>query len=310
MIILTALVVSYTAAAHEGEDHSKPPGTEAAAAPGVKITLTDTAIKNLGIQTFTATLAPRAATVDLNGTTEFLAERQAIVAAPSAGRVATIAAKVGEQVKKGQTLLTVQPVFVGSSPVAIAAAIGGFVTKQNIVPGQSVTPETTLMEIGDATQLLVRGVMYDSPDMARIKAGQTVRVASRQLGGSPFTGVIQRLDSAFDRGNRTFNVYALIENPGLQLLANMFVVVSVEIAAPADVLTVPAKAILGESGDLFVYVRDGNSFERRSVKLGARFGTDREILEGVFPDEDVVIVGNYQLQFARSAEPKKPELKK
>ena len=29
------------------------------------------------------------------------------------------------------------------------------------------------------------------------------------------------------------------------------------------------------------------------------------MLEGVFPDEEVVTVGNYQLQFAKSTEPKK-----
>jgi len=85
----------------------------------------------------------------------------------------------------------------------------------------------------------------------------------------------------------------------------MQVVLSVEVTEPADILTVPVKAILGESGEQFVFVRNGNEFERRSVKLGAKFGAEREVLEGVFPDEDVVIVGNYQLQFAKSAEPKK-----
>ncbi|HBR67956.1 MAG TPA: hypothetical protein DEA55_01095, partial [Rhodospirillaceae bacterium] len=72
-----------------------------------------------------------------------------------------------------------------------------------------------------------------------------------------------------------------------------------------DILTVPVKAILGDSGEQFVFVRSGNAFERRSVKLGAKFGAEREVLEGVFPDEEVVTVGNYQLQFAKSAEAKK-----
>jgi membrane fusion protein, heavy metal efflux system len=87
------------------------------------------------------------------------------------------------------------------------------------------------------------------------------------------------------------------------------VVLSIEITTPADILTVPVKAILGDSGEQFVFVRSGNDFERRSVKLGAKFGTDREVLEGVFPDEEVVTVGNYQLQFAKSSEPKKDEHK-
>ncbi len=122
-------------------------------------------------------------------------------------------------------------------------------------------------------------------------------------------GKVQRMDGAYDRGSRTFNVYALVGNPDRKLLANMQVVLSIEITTPADILAVPVKAILGESGEQFVFVRSGNDFERRSVKLGAKFGGDREVLEGVFPDEEVVTVGNYQLQFAKSAEPKKDEHK-
>ncbi|MEW6406653.1 MAG: efflux RND transporter periplasmic adaptor subunit, partial [Chloroflexota bacterium] len=201
-------------------------------------------------------------------------------------------------------------IFVGSSPVSIPSPIEGYVTKQNVVLGQSVTPEAGLMEIGDSSEVLVRGVMYETPDVAKVQVGQNVSVNSSLIGSNSLRGRVQRMDGAYDRGSRTLNVYALVENPDRRLLANMQVVLSIEVAEPADILTVPVKAILGESGEQFVFVRSGNEFERRSVKLGAKFGTEREVLEGVFPDEDVVTVGNYQLQFAKSAEPKKNETKK
>lgn len=295
--------------AHEGEDHAAAPGTEASAGVVSTVTLSDTAINNLGIQTVKAVIAPRAASVDVNGLVEFLPERQAIITSRAAGRVSEIHVKVGEKVTKGQRLLTIQPIFVGSSPVAIPSPLTGFVTKQSVVLGQSVTPEAALMEVGDPTEILVRGVMYETPDVTKIQVGQSVRVTSSLIGSDALVGKVQRMDGAYDRGSRTFNVYALVNNPDRRLLANMQVVLSIEIATPADILTVPVKAILGESGEQFVFVRSGSNFERRSVRLGAKFGNDREVLEGVFPDEEVVTVGNYQLQFAKSAEPKKDEHK-
>lgn len=177
-----------------------------------------------------------------------------------------------------------------------------------------MTPEIGLMEIGDSSEVLVRGVMYETPDVTKVQVGQNVSVNSSLIGNQPLKGKVQRMDGAYDRGSRTLNVYALVENPDRRLLANMQVVLSIEVTEPADILTVPTKAILGDSGEQFVFVRNGNDFERRSVKLGAKYGTEREVLEGVFPDEDVVTVGNYQLQFAKSAEPKKdaatPDAKK
>lgn len=303
--IVAVIGLSTPAIAHEGEDHAAAPGTEETVQVTSSIELSETAINNLGIQTVKATIAPRATTVDVNGNVEFLPERQAIATSRAAGRVSEIHVKVGEKVTKGQSLLTIQPIFVGSSPVSIPSPLDGYVTKQNVVLGQSVTPEAGLMEIGDSSQVLVRGVMYETPDVAKIQVDQNVSVNSSLIGTTPLKGKVQRMDGAYDRGSRTLNVYALVENPDRRLLANMQVVLSIEVSEPADILTVPVKAILGESGEQFVFVRNGNEFERRSVKLGAKFGSEREVLEGVFPDEDVVTVGNYQLQFAKSIEPKK-----
>lgn len=118
-LITSALVavigLSAPAIAHEGEDHAAAPGTEETVQATSVIELSDTAINNLGIQTVKAAIAPRATTVDVNGIVEFLPERQAIATARAAGRVSEIHVKVGEKVTKGQSLLTIQPIFVGSN---------------------------------------------------------------------------------------------------------------------------------------------------------------------------------------------------
>lgn len=302
--LLASLAFGSQAFAHAGHDEA--PGSDSAGVAS-NVALSDAAINNLGIETVKAVISPRAATVDVGGVVEIPPERQAIINSSAAGRVSEIHIKVGEKIGKGQKLLTIQPIFVGSSPVAIMSPISGYVTKQSVVIGQSVTPESALMEVSDPSEVLVRGIMYETPDVSKIQVGQKVYVSSALLGSQPLTGTVQRLDGAFDSGSRTFNLYALVPNPERRLLANMQVRLAVETASPADVLTVPFKAVLGDSGEQFVFVRNGNEFERRIVKLGVRYGNEVEVLEGVFPDEDVVTVGNYQLQFAKPADAKPKE---
>ena len=62
--------------------------------------------------------------------------------------------------------------------------------------------------------------------------------------------------------------------------------------------TRPRRAVLGSLGKLFVFVEnDEGQFEKREVVTGIRAGNLVEIVEGVLPDEKVVTVGNYQLQY-------------
>ena len=90
----------------------------------------------------------------------------------------------------------------------------------------------------------------------------------------------------------------LLDNPELQLRPNMQASVSIAIGEAQEVLAVPQRAVLGDLGNLFVFVRDGNTFERRNVVVGMKAGDQVEIVEGVLPGDNVVTEGNYQLQFA------------
>lgn len=296
ILLLASLAFSSQGLAHVGHDEA--PGTDGGATAN-QVTLSEAAIKNLGIDTVKATIAPHAPSIRLNALVGFLPEKRFIITPGTAGRVSEILAKIGEKVGKGQALLSIQPVTVGSSPVTLASPIDGVVVKQSVVGGQSVTTETAVMEVADPSQVLVRGTLYETPDVSRISVGQKVHVTSELLRDKESEGIVQRVDNAFDKESRTFNVYALIDNKEAKLLGNMQVAMAVEIGEPSEVLAIPAKAILGDNGEYFVFTRDGNNFERRSVMLGAEFGDLREVLEGVLPDEEVVTVGNYQLQFAK-----------
>ena len=292
--LLIALNTS-VARAHEGHSHGP---EEGATVPTGPVTLTDEAIKNLGIQTFEANPMPLQRTIQMIGRIEGLPERQAKIAPRSEGRVAEILVKLGDRVTAGQPMLRFEPLTVGNPPVVLRSPIDGFVIRQDANIGQALTPETVLMEVADYSHVLARGMTFETADLALIKPGQHAQVRLSVFPERVFEGKVQRLDVGLERESRTFEVFVLLDNPELQLRPNMQASVSIAIGEAQEVVAVPERAVLGDLGNLFVFVRDGNTFERRNVVLGIRSGEMIELTEGVLPGDQVVIQGQYQLQFA------------
>ena len=301
-ILITALL-PLAAAAHEGHVHG--PGETEAVQTG-PVVLTDEAIKNLGVQTVAATVAPLQRTIGMIGRIEGLPERLAKIAPRAEGRVAEILVKLGDRVAAGQPVLRFEPRTVGNPPVVLTSPIAGFVVRQEASLGQALNPDTVLMEVADYSQVLARGMTFESPDLSLIKPGQNATVRLDVFRDRTFQGKVQRLDVGLERESRTFEVYVLLDNPELQLRPNMQASVSIAIGDPQEVLAVPQRAVLGDLGNLFVFVRDGNSFERRNVVIGIKSGDQVEIVEGVLPGDNVVTEGHYQLQFATGAKKEEP----
>ncbi len=291
--------------AHEGHDHAPVPGQGAAVGTG-PIVLTNEAVRNLKIESVEAKLMPLQSGISMSAQIRALPEKEAKVSARFEGRVLEILVKLGEAVSQGQPLLKLDPVAIGNPPVTLRSPINGYVTRLNLSIGQGFTTETVLLEVADYSRVLARGESYENPELQKIQVGQEARVTLDAYPGKVFRGEIQRKDIGLEAESRTFEVYALLDNPELQLRPYMLATLSVGIGDTTELLAVPSRAVLGELGGYFVFVREGNTFERRNVMLGVRSGDLVEILEGVLPGEQVVVTGNYQLQYANPTAPAKP----
>jgi cobalt-zinc-cadmium efflux system membrane fusion protein len=274
---------------------------------GGPVELTDTAIANLGVETTEAEIVDLRPSVDLVAQVEPLPENVVQITPRFEGAVGEILVKLGETVKAGQPLLRVVPRTVGNPDVVLKSSLNGAVTAVNVTLGQAFSPDTVLMVVGDYSKVLARGTAYENPEVLALKIGDPATLTVDVYPGHRFDGVIQRSDVGLESESKTFEVYALVDNHEGKLRPNLLGQLSVGTGKAQPVLAVPDKSILGDLGNLFVFVRDGKVFEKRLVRIGIRSGGQVEILEGVFPGEQVVTRGNYQLQFASSATPKKKE---
>ena len=298
--ILIALFFVVSDRTLAGGDHDHGESTFAGSQILKTLVLPQEVINNLKIETVVAQFAPIQQSITVLAEVKLLPESQLIITPRFLGRISQVYVRLGEQVKKGQPLVTIEPITVGSQPITLTALIEGAIIQQNSTVGQAVSAGDVLIKVADFKKILAKGLMYESPDLGKIQVGQHVLLGVTSYPNQFFKGVIQRLSPAIDEQTRTFSIYALVENTDEKLMPNMQGDLTIEVGDELMLLTVPERAVLGTLGNHFIYVAEGMTFERRSVELGIRRGAKREIISGLFPDELVVTQGHYQLQYIRS----------
>ena len=296
LIAILVLIACRGAYAGPGHDHGES-AFAGGSGPATHFDLSDQQMANLGIESAKAGFLPISKTVDLLGFTELLPEKRTTIAPRFGGRILDIAVKVGQEVKRGERVATLEPVSVGNNNVALSAPMSGFVLHVHAGVGEVVESGVDILEIGDPSQMLVRGIAYETPDIVSIKVGQEVEVHLDIKPDRHITGKVQRINRVIDPQSRTFSVFALIDVPNGDIQPGLQGTMEIFVGNGIPVLAVPKKAVLGELGSHFVFVIKDKALEKRNVVIGARSSHHIEIKSGLFPHERVVTKGNYQLQY-------------
>lgn len=306
LLIMAVAAIAFSSTpllAHEGHDDASA-FTGASGPASAPVTLSAESIANLGVKTAPAALKPLAETISLPATITLIPERQAFITTRFDGLVREIKVKSGEKVSRGQDLITVEPVAFGGQPVSLKSPIDGTIIQQNVVIGQPVSYETILLEVGDDSRMLVKGALYETAALSRIKSGQKATALIGIYKDRVYEGVIERVDAGPQAESRALHAYAVFDNEDRSLRPNLRGTLSVEIGGnDTPTVVVPASAVLDNNGVSFIFVREGSNFEKREVLVGRKAGSNIEIISGVLPDEEVVIQGNYQIQYLKPTAP-------
>lgn len=299
LIVLCLLAFSQPVLAGPGHDHGES-AFAGGTGPATHFDLTDQQLVNLGIQSTKAEFLSMQKAVDMLAFTELLPERKEAIAPHFEGKIASIEVQIGEYVKKGQTvagIIPVNSVGVNNQSITLKSSKTGMVTRLFVLEGDVVQSGENIMHIGDPTQMLVRGVAYETPDIGSIEVGQNVEIHLDVDPDRHIDGKVQRINRVIDPESRTFSVYALIDTPEGDIQPGLQGTMEIFTGEDTPVLAVPKRSVLGELGSHFVYVIKGQEVEKRDVTTGAKTGHHIEIKSGLFPNERVVTNGNYQLQY-------------
>lgn len=175
--------------------------------------LTPEQARMLDIKVVRATHRPMAQLLGLNGQIQLLPDAQADVSIRISGSVTAIDVDLGDSVKAGQRLATVQSRLVGNPPpsVAVNAPIAGIIDARNINLGQAVEPNTVLFHISNRDKLLVVAQVYEE-DLGKVKVGQEVNVHVLSYPKQTFPGLVTLIEPNLDPLTRTVNVRITLDN--------------------------------------------------------------------------------------------------
>ena len=212
--------------------------------------------------------------------------RIAQVTARFPGPVRAVQVGVGDQVKAGQVLATVES-NLSLTTYSITAPISGVVMARTASVGMSAAEGAPLFEIADLSTLWVDLHIFGR-DAGHIEAGVPVTVSRLSDGASEQT-TLERVLPGTATASQSTIARASLRNADGRWRPGSAVKARITVDRAAVGLVVPVTALQTAEDRDVVYVQQGDVYHTRPVKLGRRDAERVEVLEGLKTGEQVVV---------------------
>ncbi len=266
------------------------------------VVLDEAGVRNLGIQTVVTEESEFTETAFALGHIDAIPANSGAVSSRISGRLVGLDVTVGDTVSAGQVIAKVESRQPGDPPpiIPLTAPVKGLVMKSDARLGDPVEPDKALMEITDLSEVYAISRVPDH-QAGLIKAGTKASIRVPGVGGKVFEGTLLRFGTTADEESGTLDAIFKLENPELLLRPGMRAEFELVVAVRPNVLSVPKVALQGNPATRHVWVKDitvPNAFVKAPVQVGKTSGERVEILNGIFPGDEVVTQGSYSLGFA------------
>lgn len=170
----------------------------------------------------------------------------------------------------------------------VRAPFRALIKERQVSMGQIVRPNTSLFTLVKIDPIRLR---LEIPERMApwIKVNQSVQVSLEAFENRKFQGRIWRISPTVDMSKRTFVAEALIDNNAGELKPGSYARAKVPTSKTERVTVIPQRAVFYNLGSNKAFVVKNGVVEAREVKLGDRFETDVEILEGVEDGDTVAL---------------------
>ena len=188
-----------------------------------------------------------------------------------------------------------------STELAVRAPIAGMVVQKLVSPGMLIQAGATVcFMLSDTSTVWVQGHIFDR-DLPFVRTGDSVE-ETNPAAARTFHGVVNYVGAFVDPATRTTPVRIVTQNPEGLLKKDMFVEAAIRTGSQANVLAVPATAVLrDDKNEPIVYVQvEPGKFAQRSVTIGTLQDGMIAITAGLQKGENVLADGSLFVQFATS----------
>ena len=177
----------------------------------------------------------------------------------------------------------------------ITAPISGKVTSIAVSSGEMVSPSLPLLSIIDISKTFVK-VGISEKDISKTKEGQKVNLEIDAFPEEKFQGKIVSKGVAVDQISKTLEIKIEILQPAVDIPIGVFARGDILVKTNQDTLIIPSNALTRKKDGIYVYVIEEEIARQKEVVLGIIQDERVEILEGLSEKEEIVILGNQELE--------------
>ena len=164
-------------------------------------------------------------------------------------------------------------------PVSVGQAVSG---------SAGYNSGTEIMSIANLNDMII-SAHINQTDVIRLTPGQSVDVAVESVPGLEITGKLDRIapQAVIRNGIKGFATRVALKSIDPRVRPGMTAILNFPISSAENVLSVPLSAIFTERNERYVFVKDGESFVRRPVRVGLTDFFFAEIQQGLNEGEVV-----------------------
>jgi len=177
----------------------------------------------------------------------------------------------------------------------VRAPIGGVVADRPLYAGEMAAAGAPLITIMDISRVIVRANVPQN-QATSVKVGDSATLTQTDT-SLQVPGRVTVVSPATDPNSTTVQVWVTADNPGERLKPGTGVHVAIVAATIPNAIVVPQAALLSsdEGGAMVLTVTADHTAHQRKVEVGAREAEKVQIISGVSPGEQVVVVGGVGL---------------
>lgn len=224
---------------------------------------------------------------------------EVMVLPDQAGKITNVLVKVGDMVKKDQTIAYVNPLRVGvvynDSPVK--APISGRITSLPVTVGSTVSQSSSVAKVARTDDLEIR-IAIAERFISRISNGQKATVTFDAYPSVEFGAKIFEVSPVLDTATRTMGVKLRLNPPDSRVKVGMYGRVKLVTESVKNAIVLPISALVTRDGKDYVFVvtspksgKNAAAVSLKPVTRGILVDNQVEITKGLEAGEEVVIKG-------------------
>lgn len=166
-------------------------------------------------------------------------------------------------------------------PVSVGQAVSG---------ASGFNSGTEVLTIANLNEMVINAHINQA-DVARLKTGQPVDIQVDSVPGLKMKGEVERIapQATIKNNIKGFASRVVLKEMDPRVRPGMTANLSIPVSSAGNVLSVPLAAVFTERGERYVFVKNGDAFERREILTGVSDYENAEITSGLAEGEIVAL---------------------